>query len=116
LPILPSIFLRKGIMEPALPGVFDCPPQLDHPPSIQFGFGDKANVKEGLTSCFHAELFEFQSYSTHRNHFDIDSKKTCSKEIQVISMERFSEVMKTFCFAFGEKYEVTLGWSKRFKI
>jgi hypothetical protein len=31
-------------------------------------------------------------------------------------MERFSEVMKTFCFAFGEKYEVTLGWSKRFKI
>jgi hypothetical protein len=31
-------------------------------------------------------------------------------------MERFLEVMKTFCFAFGEKYEVTLGWSKRFKI
>jgi len=25
-------------------------------------------------------------------------------------MERFSEVMKTFCFDFGEKYEVTLGW------
>jgi hypothetical protein len=31
-------------------------------------------------------------------------------------MERFLEVMKTFCFDFGEKYEVTLGWSKRFKI
>jgi hypothetical protein len=25
LPILPDIFLREGIMEPALPGVFDCP-------------------------------------------------------------------------------------------
>jgi hypothetical protein len=22
-------------------------------------------------------------------------------------------VMKTFCFAFGEKYEVTFGWSKK---
>jgi len=26
LPILPDIFLRKGIMKPALPGVFYCPP------------------------------------------------------------------------------------------
>jgi len=32
-------------------------------------------------------------------------------------MERFSEVMKTFCFDFGEKYEVTFDWSKKwFKI
>jgi hypothetical protein len=74
-------------------------------------------VKEGLTrSCFYAEILEFQSYSRHRNHFDIDSKQTHSKEIQVIPMERFLEVMKTFCFVFGEKYKVTLGWSKRFKI
>jgi hypothetical protein len=74
-------------------------------------------MKKGLIrSCFHAEFLEFQSYSRHRNHFDIDSKQTHSEEIQVIPMERFSEVMKTFCFDFGEKYEVTLGWSKRFKI
>jgi hypothetical protein len=74
-------------------------------------------VKEGLTrSCFHVEILEFQSFSRHRNHFDIDSKRTHSEEIQVIPMERFSEVMETFCFAFGEKYEVTLGWSKRFQI
>jgi hypothetical protein len=71
-------------------------------------------VKEGLTnSCFYAEILEFQSYSRHRNHFDIDSKQTHSEEIQVISInKRFSEVMKTFCFAFGEKHEVTFGWSK----
>ena len=50
---------------------------------------------------------EFQSYSRHKNHFDIDSKQTYSEEIQVIPMERLSEVMKTFCFDFGEKYEVT---------
>jgi hypothetical protein len=75
-------------------------------------------VKEGLTkSCFHAEFLEFQNYSRHRNHFDIDSKQTHSEEIQVIPMEKFPEVMKTFCFAFGEKYEVTFGWSKKkFKI
>jgi hypothetical protein len=54
-------------------------------------------VKEGLTkSCFHVEILEFQSYSRHGNYFDIDSKQTRSEEIQVIPMERFSEVMKTF--------------------
>jgi hypothetical protein len=74
-------------------------------------------VKEGLTrSCFHAEFLKFQSYSRHRNHFDIDSKQTHSEKIQVIPMERFSEVMKTLCFAFGEKCKVTFGWSKWFKI
>jgi hypothetical protein len=53
---------------------------------------------------------EFQSYSRHKNHLNIDSKQTHSEEIQVIPMERFLEVMKTFCFDFREKYEVTSGW------
>jgi hypothetical protein len=71
-------------------------------------------VKEGLIrSCFHAEILEFQSYSRHRNHFYIDSKQTRSEKIQMIPMKRFSKVMKTFCFAFGEKYEVAFGWSKK---
>jgi hypothetical protein len=65
---------------------------------------------------FHAEFLEFQSYSRHRNHFDIDSKQTHYEEIQVIPMDRLSEVMKTFCFAFGKKNEVTFGWSKWFQI
>jgi len=65
-------------------------------------------VKEGLTwSCFHAEILEFQSYSRHINYFDSNSNQTHSEEIQVIHMERFSEVMKNFYFDFGEKYEVT---------
>jgi hypothetical protein len=63
-------------------------------------------VKEGLViykELFSCRIFlEFQSYSSNRNHFDIDSKYTHSEEIQVIPMERFSEVMKTFCFDFGE--------------
>jgi hypothetical protein len=37
-----------------------------------------------------------------RTHFD---------KIQVIPMEKFSDVMKTFVLIFGEKYEVTFGWS-----
>jgi maltooligosyltrehalose synthase len=54
-------------------------------------------VKEGLTrNCFYAAILEFQSYSRHRNYFDIDSKQTHSEEIQVIPMERFSDVMKKF--------------------
>jgi len=65
---------------------------------------------------FSCRILEFQSYSRHRNYFDIDSKQTHSEKIQVIPIERLSEVMKTFCFAFGEKYEVTFGWSKWFKI
>jgi hypothetical protein len=59
---------------------------------------------------------EFQSYSRRKNHFDIDSKQTHSEEIQVIPMERFSDVMKNFCFDFGEKYEVTFGWSQKVEI
>jgi hypothetical protein len=39
---------------------------------------------------------EFQSYSRRKNHFDIDSKQTHSEEIQVIPMESFSDMMKTF--------------------
>jgi hypothetical protein len=65
-------------------------------------------VKEGLArSCFHAEILEFQSYSRHRNHFDIDLKQTHSKEIQVIPMERFLDVMKTFYFAFDKNVKNT---------
>jgi predicted ATP-dependent protease len=45
------------------------------------------------------------------NYFDIDSRQTRSEETQVIPIERLSEVMKTFCFAFSEKHEVTFGWS-----
>ena len=38
LPVLLDIFLRKGIMEPTLPCVFDCPPAWSCPPSVQFWF------------------------------------------------------------------------------
>jgi hypothetical protein len=60
-------------------------------------------VKEGLgiyKELFSCKVLEFQSYSRHKNHFGISLKQTCSEEIQVIHMDKFSEVMKTF--AFGE--------------
>jgi hypothetical protein len=31
-------------------------------------------------------------------------------------MEKFSDVMKTFVLIFGEKYEVTFGWSQKVEI
>jgi len=62
-------------------------------------------MKDGLArGCFHAKILEFQSYSRHRYYFDINSKQTPSEKIQVIPIKRFSEVIKTFCFAFGKKY------------
>jgi hypothetical protein len=48
------------------------------------------------------DFLAFQSYSKRKNHFDIGLKQTYSKEIEVIHMDRFLKVMKTFCFAFGE--------------
>jgi len=41
-------------------------------------------------SCFHTEVLEFQSYSKHRNHFNIDLKQTRYEEIQVILMDKLS--------------------------
>jgi hypothetical protein len=50
-------------------------------------------------SCFHGEFLEFQSYSKHKNHFDIGLKQTYSEEIQVIPMDMSSYVLKIFvCF------------------
>ena len=40
----------------------------------------------------------FERVQLFTRHFDIDSKRTHSEEIQVIPMERFSDVMKTFFF------------------
>jgi hypothetical protein len=82
-------------------------PQLDHTPQVfNLGFFLEMRLCERrfrlfTRSCFHVEFFfflEFQSYSRHKNHFDISLKQTCSEEIQVIPMDKFSKLMKTFCF------------------
>jgi hypothetical protein len=75
------------------------------PPGIQFELSLGMRLCERrlvfTRKCFHVEFLKFQSYSRHRNHFDIGLKQTRSEEIQVIPMDRFSEVMQTCCFAFG---------------
>jgi len=95
LPILPNSFLERESWS-QLYQMFLIAPSLIMPPSIQIRFGVEAMWKKVwlfTRSCFHAEFLEFQSYSTNRNYFDIDSKQTHSEEIQMIPMERFSEVM-----------------------
>jgi hypothetical protein len=88
-------FLRKGIMKPALLCIFGLPPSLIMPLSVKFDFffGDEAMWRKiwFLTrGCFHSEFLEFQSYSKHRNHFDIGIKQTRFEKIQVIPMDKFS--------------------------
>jgi len=96
--------------------VFFIAPQLDHAPKCSIRVWEWGYVKEGLTrSCFHAEILEFQSYSRHRNHFGLDSKQTRSEEIQVIPIERFSEMMKTFYLLLVKNMKWHLVCQKRFK-
>jgi len=82
----PTFFLgRESCSQPY--HAFFIAPQLDHALKYLIRVWGWGYVKEGLTnSCFYAEILEFQSYSRHRNHFDIDSKQTHSEEIQVISI------------------------------
>jgi hypothetical protein len=109
----PIFFLRKGIVEPALPYGFDhAPPVWSCPLCIQFGFVNEAMWRKVWQGVVFVQNFWNFKANRHKNHFDIDSKQTRYEEIQVIHMERISEVMKNFCFVFGEKHKVTFGWSK----
>ena len=103
LPILLDIFLEWESWSQPYHMFLYCLLAWSCPQVFNSGLG-WGYVKEDLTrSCFHAEFLEFQSYSKHRNYFDIDSNQTHSEKIQVIPMERLSKVMKTFCFAFRWK-------------
>ena len=93
---MPDIFPRKGIMEPALLDVFDCPPAWSCPQVFKPGLGMRLCERRfGYLqgAIFMQNFWNFKSYSRHRNHFDVCSKQTHSEGIQVIPMERFSEVM-----------------------
>ena len=104
-------------MELALPDVFDCPLAWSCPQVFNSGLGMRLCGGRFDKELFSCRIFlEFQSYSRHRNHFDIDSKWTHSEEIQVIPMERFSEVMKTFfVWFFVKNIKWHLVGHKRFK-
>ena len=59
-------------------------PQPDHALkcSIRVFFRDEAVWKKDLVIynlLFYGEFLKFQSYSKHKNHFDIGLKQTCSK-------------------------------------
>jgi len=92
------------------------------PASIQFGFGDEAMWRKiwlFTRSCFHAEFLEFQSYSSNRNHFDIDSKQNSFWQN---SSDSYGEVFRNdgkFLFLFwwkSEEHKVTSSWSQKVEI
>jgi len=71
-------------MEPALLCVCWITPQPNHSPKclIQVFFRDEVVQKKiwlFTRSCFHEIFLEFQSYSRHKNHFDIGLKQTYSE-------------------------------------
>jgi len=72
LPILPGIFLIKGIMKPTLPGVFDCPPAWSCPQVFNSGLGMRlceGRFDKELFSCRNfgiSKLFQTQKSFWHR--------------------------------------------------
>jgi hypothetical protein len=70
----------------------DCPPVWScRKRSIWVLFGKKVvwkNIWLFTRIYFLGEFLEFQSYSKHKNYFDVSLKQTCSEEIQVIPMDR----------------------------
>jgi len=92
------------------------------PASIQFGFGDEDMWKKVwlfTRSCFHAEFLEFQSYSTNRNHFDIDSKQNSFWQNSSDSYEEIFRNDGKFLFWFWWKSDiwlVTKGWNFNLRV
>ena len=66
LPILPDIFLRTGIMEPALPCVFDCPPAWSCPPSVQLGFSLGWGYVKVSLGFLYNEMFSCKIFRTSK--------------------------------------------------
>ena len=116
LPILPDIFLRKGIMETALPCVFDCPPAWSCPSSVQLGFSLGWGYVKVSLGFLYNEMFSCKIFGTSKlfqsqKWFWYWFKINLFSKIQVIPMDRFLEVMKAFCFCL--KMKVTSGWSQK---
>ena len=89
------------------------------PPSIQTRFGDEAMWKKVwliTRSYFHAEFLEFQKlFQTQKSFWCLFKANSFWRN----SSDSYGEVFRsdgTFGFDFGEKYEVTFGWSQKFGI
>jgi hypothetical protein len=88
---LPDVFyfLRKGIMEPALCVLVDCPPpSLIMCLSVQFGIflgmrlcGRRFGYLQGVV--FMKKFWNFKAIP--KNHFDVCSKQTCSEKFKRFS-------------------------------
>jgi hypothetical protein len=94
-PTLPYIFcfIRKGIMEPSLLCVFLLPP------GFFFGMRLCERIFGYLQGVFLWEFLEFQSYSKHKDHFNVSLKQICSKNN---SSDSFGQVWKSLFCCFGK--------------
>jgi hypothetical protein len=112
LPILPDIFLRKGIMEPTLPCIFLFPLSLIMPSSIQFGFGDEAIWRKVWQwVVFMQKFWNFKAIPDTKIILTSIQSKLILKKFKWTLWRGFQKWWKLFDF--GEKYEVTSGWSQK---
>jgi len=114
----PVFFPRKEIIKPALPGVFLLPPGLIMPPSVQFRFGDVAmwmKVWQGVV--FMQKCWNFKAIPDTKIILILIQSKLILKKFKWLLWRGFQKWWKLFVLILvKKKYEVTLGWSKRFKI
>jgi len=111
-------------MELALPDVFDCPLAWSCPQVFKSCLGMRICERrfgylQGVV--FMQNFWNFKAIPRTKIILTSIQSRTHSDKIQVIPMERFSEVMKTFCFDFWWKiwsdiWLVTKGWNFNLRV
>jgi hypothetical protein len=108
LPIFPGIFLKKGIMEPALPCIFLLPPSLIVPSSVQIRFRDEAmwrKVWPGVV--FMQKFWNFKAIPDTEIILTLIQSKLILKKFKWFLWKGFQMGWKLFCFAFDENMKNT---------
>ena len=104
-------------MESALPDVFDCPLAWSCPQVFNSGLGMRICEGRFDKELFSCRIFEisklFQTQKSFWHQFKVNS-------FWRNSSDSYGEVFRSdenfFVLIFGEKYEVTFGWSQKVEI
>jgi len=109
-------FLRKGILEPALLGVFGCPPTWSCPQVFKSGLGMR--LYEGRFGYLQGVVFmqnfwNFKAIPDTEIILTLIQSKLILQKFKWFLWRGFQKWWKLFVLIFGEKYKVTFGWSQK---
>ena len=109
-------FLRKGILEPALLGVFGCPPTWSCPQVFKSGLGMR--LYEGRFGYLQGVVFmqnfwNFKAIPDTEIILTLIQSKLILQKFKWFLWRVFQKWWKLFVLIFGEKYKVTFGWSQK---